>query len=71
MTVQNNERGVFFFFGFSAIHESATGKWGGNGSHGRAEGRVDEVCCSIAAGVRWRRRFRGVVGVSEVGAGVD
>jgi hypothetical protein len=36
-----------------------------------AEGRVAEVCCSIVAGARWRKTFRAVVGLWEVGAGGD
>jgi len=32
-------------------------------------GRVVEVCCSIVAGVRLRKRFQEVGGVSEVVAG--
>jgi hypothetical protein len=40
-------------------------------SHGMAGGRVAEVCRSIVAGVRWKKRFREVGGPWEVGAGAD
>jgi hypothetical protein len=56
---------------FSSVQE--TGEEGGNEarSHGMAEGRVAEVCCSIVVGARSRKRFRGVGGLLEVGAGGD
>jgi hypothetical protein len=38
-------------------------------SHGMAGGPVAEVCCSIVAGVRWKKRFLEVGGPWEVGAG--
>ena len=38
-------------------------------SHGMAGGRVDEVCCSIAEGERWKKRFLEVGDPWEVGAG--
>jgi len=32
---------------------------------------VGEVCCSIVAGVRWKKRFLEEGGPWEVGAGAD
>ena len=40
-----------------------------NGLHGTEGDRAAEVCCSIVAGERLRKRFRGVGVVSEVVSG--
>ena len=40
-------------------------------SHGMAAGRVDEVCYSIVAGVRWKRKSLEVGGPWEVGEEAD
>lgn len=40
-------------------------------SHGTVGGRVGEVCCSIVAGVRWKKMFLEVGGPWEVDAGAD
>jgi hypothetical protein len=45
--------------------------WMARRSHGMAVGRVAEVCCSIVAGVRWKKRFREVGDPWEVGAEAD
>ena len=39
--------------------------------HGMAGGRVVEVCCSIVADVRWKKRFLVVVDLWEVAVGAD